>query len=60
MRAGVQNPSGSNYQVAGPTIGGTATPYNPENIEVAKEHLAESFGKASLHDNTTTTTGTGT
>ncbi|KAG0076449.1 Bud site selection protein, Revert to axial protein 1 [Linnemannia elongata] len=62
MTAGqrVQNPSGANYQVAGPTIGGTATPYNPENIEVAKEHLAESFGKASLHDNTTTTTGTGT
>ncbi|KAF9547782.1 hypothetical protein EC957_007728 [Mortierella hygrophila] len=60
MRAGVQNPSGSNYQVAGPTIGGTATPYNPENIEIAKEHLADSLGRTSLGDNTTTTTTTGT
>ncbi|KAG0282769.1 hypothetical protein BGZ96_000136 [Linnemannia gamsii] len=51
MRAGVQNPSGSNYQVAGPTIGGTATPYNPDNIEVAKDHLADSFAtKASIND----------
>lgn len=60
MRAGVQNPSGSNYQVAGPTIGGTATPYNPDNIEVAKERLADSLGRTSLHDNTTTATGTDT
>ncbi|KAF9131294.1 hypothetical protein BGX30_013145 [Mortierella sp. GBA39] len=60
MRAGVQNPSGSNYQVAGPTIGGTATSYNPDNIEVAKEHLPDSLGRASLDDNTTTTTTTGT
>ncbi|KAG9071451.1 hypothetical protein KI688_005663 [Linnemannia hyalina] len=60
MRAGVQNPSGFNYQVAGPTVGGTATPYNPDNIEVAKEHLADSLGRASLDDNTTTTTTTTT
>ncbi|KAF9092616.1 hypothetical protein BGX29_010376, partial [Mortierella sp. GBA35] len=65
MRAGIQNRSGSNYQVAGPTVGGTATPYNPDNIEVAKEHLAESLGKASINDSnynqppTTTTTTTG-
>ncbi|KAG0307469.1 hypothetical protein BGZ97_000383, partial [Linnemannia gamsii] len=51
MRAGVQNPSGSNYMVAGPTIGGTATPYNPNNIEAAKEHLADSFAtKATIND----------
>ncbi|KAG0214340.1 hypothetical protein BGX33_002265, partial [Mortierella sp. NVP41] len=65
MRAGIQNRSGSNYQVADPTVGGTATPYNPDNIEVAKEHLAESLGKASINDSnynqppTTTTTTTG-
>ncbi|KAG0271477.1 hypothetical protein BGZ95_000704, partial [Linnemannia exigua] len=54
MRAGVQNPAGSNYEVAGPTIGGTATPYNSDNIEVAKERLADSFSKASVQDTTTT------
>ncbi|KAF8933034.1 hypothetical protein BGZ47_011062, partial [Haplosporangium gracile] len=58
MRAGVQNPLGSNYEVAGPTIGGTASPYNPERIEVAKDHLAESLGKASLYDSAPTTTTT--
>jgi len=52
LRAGVQNPSGSNYLVAGPTIGGTATPYNPDNIEVAKERLADSLSKTSIQDNT--------
>lgn len=57
MRAGVQNPSGSNYQVAGPTIGGTATPYNPDNIEAAKEHLSDSFAtKASINDTPSATT----
>ncbi|KAG0361084.1 hypothetical protein BGX24_005432 [Mortierella sp. AD032] len=60
MRSGVQNPSGSNYEIAGPTIGGTAMPYNSDNIEVAKERLADSFSKASVQDTTTTTTTTTT
>ncbi|KAF9920117.1 hypothetical protein FBU30_010106 [Linnemannia zychae] len=50
MRASVQNPHGTNYEVAGPMIGGTATPYNRENIEIAKEHLADSVEKISLQD----------
>ncbi|KAF9134037.1 hypothetical protein BGW39_008256 [Mortierella sp. 14UC] len=57
-RAGVQNPSGSNYEVAGPTIGGTPIPYDSGNIEVAKEHLADSLSKASIQDTTTTTNTT--
>lgn len=43
MRAASGNPHGQNYQVAGPTIGGTPTPYDSNNIEIAKEHLAQSL-----------------
>ncbi|KAG0348080.1 hypothetical protein BG004_006135 [Podila humilis] len=43
MRASNTNPYGQNYQVAGPTIGGTATPYDSNNIEQAKDHLNNSL-----------------
>ncbi|KAG0081312.1 hypothetical protein BGZ93_002729, partial [Podila epicladia] len=43
MRAASGNPHGQSYQVAGPTIGGTPTPYDSNNIEIAKEHLAQSL-----------------
>ncbi|KAG0033836.1 hypothetical protein BGZ81_007166 [Podila clonocystis] len=43
MRAASGNPHGQSYQVAGPTIGGTPTPYDSHNIEIAKEHLAQSL-----------------
>ncbi|KAF9323886.1 hypothetical protein BG006_001039, partial [Podila minutissima] len=66
MRAASSNLHGQSYQVAGPTIGGTPTPYDSKNIEIAKEHLAQSLnrgdkdaskntsghaGKSSLADN---------
>ncbi|KAF9407047.1 hypothetical protein BGZ94_002842, partial [Podila epigama] len=43
MRNSNTNPHAQNYQVAGPAIGGAPTPYNSHNIEVAKEHLANSL-----------------
>ncbi|KAF9286372.1 hypothetical protein BGZ74_001295, partial [Mortierella antarctica] len=66
MRVASSSLHGQSYQVAGPTIGGTPTPYDSKNIEIAKEHLAQSLncgdkdaskntsghaGKSSLADN---------
>ena len=42
MRAtNVLNPRGSAFEVAGPTSGGTPSPFNSDRLEQAKEHLAD-------------------
>lgn len=43
LRATSGNPYGYSYQVAGPTMGGIPTPYDSHNVEIAKEHLAQSL-----------------
>ncbi|KAF9178674.1 hypothetical protein BGZ51_007543 [Haplosporangium sp. Z 767] len=66
MRSGLQNPSGSNYQVAEPSMGGgismKMSPYDSAKIEVAKEHLVEALNSTHINDKTkdTETTGTNT
>ncbi|KAG0351578.1 hypothetical protein BGZ54_003184, partial [Gamsiella multidivaricata] len=62
MRASnVTNPTGSTFEVAGPTVGGPPTRYDSHNIEAAKEHLAESWSNsaytgAGTHGSTLTDT----
>ncbi|KAG0200723.1 hypothetical protein BGX28_006292 [Mortierella sp. GBA30] len=48
MRSTLQNPSGFNYAVAEPSIGGTAVPYDSANIETAKQHLADSLNSTRI------------
>lgn len=43
LRATSGSSHGYSYQVAGPTMGGIPTPYDSHNIEIAKEHLAQSL-----------------
>ncbi|KAF9979020.1 hypothetical protein BGZ73_007121 [Actinomortierella ambigua] len=55
LRAAVKNPGNYTYaQVAGPSVGGTSTPYDPAKVELAKEHLADSLNNRA----TATTTNT--
>ncbi|KAG0232177.1 hypothetical protein BGW41_001935 [Actinomortierella wolfii] len=44
MRAAPAHDRGSSgVAVAGPSVGGTAAPYDPAKVEIAKEHLADSM-----------------
>lgn len=57
MRATSGNPLGHSYQVAGPTMGGTPTPYDSYNVEIAKEHLAQSLNGEDKDASNVTSTG---
>ncbi|KAF9919240.1 hypothetical protein BX616_010492 [Lobosporangium transversale] len=57
MNAQLHNPQHrSEYEVAGPHIGGTPQPYDSVKIEHAKDHLVESMNKLAMDskDNTNT------